>query len=405
FLQQQHRLARKLYLVSASSQKLVNRVAQHLPLFEASQGSDEKTNLKGAAKLQAIKKLAGSSDFDYAGNESADLAIWEKSANAITVNASPNLKSRAAQVTNVSQSFDRDVAGLKNLFKAMRLHQWLKNGLLFLPPALAHQLGDIDSFVSVLLAFLSFSLCASSVYLLNDLLDLEADRQHTSKRLRPFAAGTLPLSWGLVASPILLLAAFSLALQLPMAFVLILAIYYLLTLFYSFALKSVAIVDVLVLAGLYTLRIIAGAVAISVTPTFWLLAFSMFLFLSLAIVKRFTELDNLRNQNRHQVAGRGYLAGDIQVMSMLGSASGFMAVLVFALYINAEETRRLYATPEILWLICPLLLYLISRIWLLAHRGVLHEDPVVFAITDHRSQFVVLMCALLVWAATGTWLN
>jgi 4-hydroxybenzoate polyprenyltransferase len=251
--------------------------------------------------------------------------------------------------------------------------------------------------------FVSFSLCASSVYLLNDLLDLEHDRQHETKYRRPFAAGDLPLGVGLVATPLLLILAFLVAALLPWQYVLVLLGYYLLTVLYSFYLKAFAIIDVLLLASLYTTRIIAGAAAISTVPTFWLLAFSMFLFMSLAIVKRVTELDNLRSQNKQQVRGRGYSASDLEPMTMLGCASGFMAVLVFALYINAEETRVLYGTPEILWFICPLLLYLISRVWLLTNRGQLHEDPVVFFTTDHNSQIVAVLCGLLVWAATVSW--
>lgn len=405
WLRGQRRQGRSLYLISASHQSLVDDAAAFLALFDRALGSDGSINLKGKAKVDAIRGLIGHGAFHYAGNEAADLAVWSAAEGAILVNASAAVESRAAAVTKVLQRFSRSRSRLSALVKAMRPHQWLKNGLLLLPLILAHQVMDTALLVQTLLAMTSFSLCASSVYLLNDMLDLEADRQHGSKHRRPFASGALPLSWGLLASPILLAMGFAIAWWLPRDFMAILAIYYLLTLAYSFQLKSVAIVDVLVLAGLYTLRIIAGAAAIQVVPTFWLLAFSMFLFLSLAVVKRFTELDNLRAQNRQQIAGRGYVADDIQLLSTLGSASGFMAVLVFALYINEEETRTLYGTPEVLWLICPLLLYLVSRIWLLAHRGQLHEDPVVFAITDHRSQLVVLVSGLLVWLATGHWLN
>jgi 4-hydroxybenzoate polyprenyltransferase len=287
--------------------------------------------------------------------------------------------------------------------QAMRLHQWLKNTLLFLPLVLSHQLNDITLIAYSLLGFLSFGLCASSVYLINDMLDLDADRQHSSKHCRPFASGKLPLAYGFIAGPLLAAIAFSLAALLPVQFLIVLASYFLLTMVYNFFFKAIVLVDVLTLATLYTLRIIAGAAAVLVVPTFWLLAFSMFLFLSLAIVKRFTELEKLQSSARQHAAGRGYLAVDLTTLAMMGSSSGFMAVLVFALYINDEETRNLYATPELLWLLCPLLLYLVSRIWLIAQRGLLHEDPIVFALTDHRSQLIVLLCGLLVWAATGSW--
>ena len=303
-------------------------------------------------------------------------------------------------VTTIAGTGDK----VSQFVQALRIHQWAKNLLLFLPLILSHQVGNVGAIMAALAGYVSFSFCASSVYLLNDLLDLEHDRQHSSKRLRPFASGNLSISIGLIASPLLLVLALVMATVLPLEFILIICGYYFLTMLYSFLLKAFAIVDVILLACLYTTRIIAGAAAISVVPTFWLLAFSMFLFMSLAIVKRFTELNNLQNSDSTQPAGRGYQAGDLDILSMLGSASGFMAVLVFALYINAEETQVLYETPELLWFICPLLLYTVSRIWLLAHRGVLDEDPVVFAITDRSSQFVVVACGLLLWAATGNWL-
>ena len=405
FLQQEKDAGRTLILLSASTQRLVSQIAEHLPLFDQAIGSTAADNLKGGAKLRKIQALVGDRPFNYAGNDKSDLAVWDRSEHAVVVNASAALSAELAQHSPVARNFPPAPGHGRALLRALRPHQWLKNGLLFLPLLLAHKFSDLPSFIFVVHAFIAFCLCASSVYLLNDLLDLEADRQHESKSLRPFAAGELSIAWGLSLSPLLLLTAFFIALTVGLEFTLVLACYYLLTLLYNFGLKSLVIVDVLVLAALYTLRIIAGAAAIHVLPTFWLLAFSMFLFMSLAIVKRVTELDNLRALSRDQAAGRGYVAADLGVLSMLGITSGFISVLVFALYINAEDTRVLYGTPEILWFICPLLLYLVSRIWLLAHRGQLHEDPLVFAATDRRSQFVVVLCALLVWAAIGQWFS
>jgi 4-hydroxybenzoate polyprenyltransferase len=241
------------------------------------------------------------------------------------------------------------------------------------------------------------------VYVLNDLLDLPSDRQHYSKRLRPLASGEIPLLTGLLISPALLVMSFALASQLPQAFIIILGVYYLCTGFYSFVLKRIMLVDVIMLAALYTLRIIAGAAAVSVVPSFWLLAFSMFLFFSLAVVKRYTELDYLQKAGIDQSEGRGYYAQDLNMMAMFGSTSALLSVMVFALYINNDDTREQYATPELLWLLCPLLLYLVTRIWLLAARGQIAEDPIVFAIKDRVSQALILSAGLLLWLATLDW--
>lgn len=404
YLETEKKLGRQLVLISASHQNLVDGVAAQSGIFDASIGSTASENLKGEKKLQKILEFSGNKPFDYAGNERADLKIWQQASGAIVVNSNKTLTQRAASITDVIAVFEPDTNQLAALIRALRIHQWAKNLLLFLPLLLSHQLDNPEFVLLSLSSFVSFSLCASSVYLLNDLLDLEHDRQHITKKARPFAAGEMSLKLGLIGAPLLLVLAFAMAIILPWYFSAVLLGYYLLTLCYSFYLKAFAVVDVLILACLYTTRIIAGAAAISVIPSFWLLAFSMFLFMSLAIVKRVTELDNLRNQDEQEARGRGYRATDLEPLSMLGSASGFMAVLVFALYINADETRVLYGTPEILWFICPLLLYLISRVWLLANRGQLHEDPVVFFITDHSSQVVAVLCGILLWGATQSWL-
>ena len=286
---------------------------------------------------------------------------------------------------------------------AMRPHQWLKNSLLFLPLILSQQLGNATLLLQAALAFFCFGLCASSVYILNDLLDLAADRQHRSKCRRPFAAGDLSPLLGLLMIPLLLSASFLTATLLPLEFLLILISYFLTTCLYSFVLKKIELVDVITLATLYTLRIIAGAAAISVIPTFWLLAFSMFLFMSLAIVKRFTELNYLRDSGVSRSEGRGYLSRDLDMLAVFGCSCALMSVMVFALYINSDDILLQYATPEILWFICPLLLYLVCRIWLLAFRGEFDEDPVIFALTDGISQTVVLLCVALFWMANLSW--
>jgi 4-hydroxybenzoate polyprenyltransferase/phosphoserine phosphatase len=401
YLRAQKAQGRRLVLISASDQLLVDAVAAHLGLFDAAIGSDGKRNCSGSQKQQII--AAEAPQYVYAGDREVDLDVWRHAAAAIPVNVSPALRSRVAALSPIEAEFTRTPGGLKGCIRSLRLHQWLKNALVLLPLVLAHELTDTRLFLQALLAFLSFGLCASSVYVLNDLLDLPSDRQHHSKRLRPLASGEIALLSGLLISPVLLLLSFALASQLPRAFVIILAVYYLCTGLYSFVLKRIMLVDVIMLAALYTLRIIAGAAAVSVVPSFWLLAFSMFLFFSLAVVKRYTELDYLQKAGIEQSEGRGYYAQDLNMMAMFGSASALMSVMVFALYINNDDTREQYATPELLWLLCPLLLYLITRIWLLAARGQIAEDPIVFAIKDRVSQALTLCAGVLLWLATLDW--
>lgn len=282
----------------------------------------------------------------------------------------------------------------------MRPHQWAKNLLVFVPLLTAHLLDDSEAIVRAALAFAAFCLCASSVYVLNDLLDLAADRAHPRKRNRPFAAGQLPVLAGLLLAPALLAAALVLASFLPSRFLLALIGYYLLTLLYSFALKREPVLDVVALAMLYTARIVAGTFAITVESSFWLLAFSMFMFLSLALVKRHTELQQARDRGLIEVAGRGYRADDLPMIGSLGASAGYTSVLVLALYVNSLSSADLYSRPNYLWLMCPLMLYWISRVWLLTQRGRMHDDPVMFAIRDPVSAAVLIAFLVLVAAAT-----
>jgi 4-hydroxybenzoate polyprenyltransferase len=255
--------------------------------------------------------------------------------------------------------------------------------------------------LSGLIAFICFGLCASSVYVLNDLLDLEDDRHHRSKRLRPFASGQISIGAGLLAFPALLFAGLALAAWcLPLGFMIALLVYYVVTLSYSFVLKRYMAVDVVALAALYTMRIIAGVFAFESTPTFWMLAFSMFIFLSLALVKRYAELKEARDKGRVQKArGRGYYPGDLEMLASLGAASGYLSVMVLALYIQDQATTIMYRHPQIIWLACPLLLFWITRVWMLTHRGYMHDDPVVFAIKDRVSLCVGVLFAFVFWLA------
>lgn len=285
------------------------------------------------------------------------------------------------------------------LSRGLRPHQWTKNALVFVPAILAHRL-EPYVWTRAVWAFIAFSLCASSVYLVNDLLDLHADRAHPTKKTRPFAAGTLPLGAGVALAPLLLLAAFAVALALPPIFAVVLGTYWALTSGYSFLFKKWAMVDVLILAGLYTLRLLAGGVAYGVPLSQWLLTFSLFLFLSLAFVKRYSEVQMVRREGRTETRGRGYFAGDLEQLSSLGAAAGYLSVLVLALYLNSDDVRRLYDHPLRLLGMIPLLLYWISRVWLLTHRGQMHDDPIVFAIRDPPSYLVLLGALLTVLLAS-----
>jgi len=289
---------------------------------------------------------------------------------------------------------------VRTLLKALRVHQWAKNILLFVPLLAAHKALNVPLLLQALLGFISFSLCASSVYVLNDLLDLDADRQHPTKRRRPFASGDLPVSAGLWLAPLLLGTGASVALLLPGAFLALLGTYYAVTLAYSFYLKQVMMLDVLVLAGLYTVRIFGGSLAVGVPTSSWLFTFSMFLFLSLALVKRLSEVRRLRQANESAAPGRGYVAGDYEQLAILGVSSGYLSVLVLALYITSKEVTALYVYPERLWLLCPVMLYWVGRVWLLAHRGQVNEDPLVFALKDKVSYVVGLIAMGVLLAAT-----
>lgn len=401
YLEAEKQRGRRLILISASNEKFVHSVGDYLQLFDEVVGSDAELNLKADRKLQRIRETNSDAGFAYAGNSRADLPIWAAADQVIMVNCPAALGGHLAPPEQV-EHFDAPDATAAQLWKAMRPHQWLKNGLVFLPLLLAHQLNDLALLANALLGFVSFSLCASSVYLLNDLVDLGSDRSHVSKRKRPFASGRLPLAVGFIAAPGLLAVAFAVALLLPPAFLLVLLLYWLLTTLYSFYLKRLFLIDVTVLALLYTLRIYAGAAAVSVTASYWLVAFSLCLFLGLAMVKRVTELVNraqAQDTDAVSLDGRAYKTSHLELLTTMGGIASGLAVLVFVLYSNDPDTRVLYASPRLLWLIAPLLIVLLTRMWRLARSGRLDDDPLIFAITDHLSQVLVAVCGVIIWLA------
>lgn len=402
WLRAEKQSGRCVVLATASHRVLAEQVAQHLHLFDEVLATDGHTNLKSTAKAQALIERFGEGGFDYVGNDWPDVQVWAKAHTAHVVDAPASLLSRAQAKGNVGQVFNSDMPSkLVAMLKAMRLHQWMKNLLVFVPLMAAHQYADASRDVLALMAFVIFSLTASSVYLLNDLVDVQDDRHHARKRHRPFASGALSLIMGWAAWPALLLVAVVLSAWLmPVLFSVSLGIYFVLTVAYSLQLKQLAVVDVLTLAALYTLRIIAGAAAIDVAVSFWLLLFSMFIFLSLALIKRYSELKVARDAGKTgALRGRGYEPDDLELVSSLGGSSGFIAVLVLALYIQDGQAAHLYATPQVIWLACPVMLFWISRAWLIAHRGRMHDDPIVFALKDKVSWGVgVFMVSVLALA-------
>jgi 4-hydroxybenzoate polyprenyltransferase len=391
---------REVWLCTAANEHLANTVAQHLDLFDGVIASSDQENLAGKRKAEELVQRFGQGAFDYCGNEWRDMAIWRCARSAIVVNAPAALERQAGAEFTVARVFPAPAGKTyRAIVRALRPHQWAKNVLVLVPLFAAHRAGDPGSLACGLAGMVAFCLCASSVYLLNDMLDLEADRAHARKSKRPFASGDLSIATGLVLAPALLLLAAAIAIFLPVKFAMALAAYYVLTFSYSMVLKRMLLVDAVALAGLYTLRIIAGAGAVTVALSFWLLLFSVFLFLSLAFVKRYAELDALRRQQKLQALGRGYRVEDLAVLQSFGTAAGYLSVLVLALYINSPEIEPLYHRPKVIWMLCVLLLYWISRVWMTAHRGGMHDDPVVYALRDRVSLGLGVIAALTIAAA------
>lgn len=385
WLEQQRAAGRTLILCTASDQAIAGAIAEHLGIFDEVMASNGDVNLAGPHKAAALVQRFGKQGFDYAGNSTADLAVWEAARHAVVVNASDSILRKAGELCKVEQVFPPAPRGLRALARVLRVHQWMKNLLLFIPLLAGHQLSSVDAWLALALAFVAFSLCASTVYIANDLLDLESDRQHPRKCSRPFASGLVPAWMGVLLAPVLLAASLVLGAGVGGQFLPWLLFYFAVTCAYSWGLKRLVLVDCLTLAMLYTLRIVAGAAAAGVVLSFWLLAFSVFLFLSLAFVKRYAELQVQVLNGKQKAHGRGYFTSDAPLVEMLGITSGYAAVVVLSLYLNSDAVQALYREPQVVWGAVPVILFWISWIWMQAHRGQMHDDPLVFAVKDRAS--------------------
>lgn len=387
-------------LVTDAPPAVAQAVATHLGLFDDVLGSTPESDLSGQAKREAIEQKANHQPFDYVGSLTADLPLFAQARRVVLVNPSARVARIARQQNQAAKTLRDRSSALPTFLRAIRLHQWVKNLLLGVPLLAGHKLGDPQAVLGFAVSFLVFGLMASSVYLINDLSDLTVDRKHAGKRHRPLAAGAMSIAAALLTAICFSIGSLTLACWLlPGAFVLWLGFYLIATLAYSFCLKRRLLVDVITLAFLYTLRILAGGAAQNIPVTEWLLAFSMFIFTSLAFAKRFIEIEQTALDKNKSLSGRDYQASDLDIIRVVGPTNGYLAVLVLALYIHSPDVRLLYRHPKLLWLICPLLVYWMTRVWFLANRGTLHHDPVVFALRDPKSYLVAILGIAVVLVA------
>lgn len=397
FVRGEFEKGRETVLVTGADEKVAKAVFDYLGIFKKSIASSDGVNNVAAVKSQALVARYPERPFDYMGNSRADIPVFEKADQCYVVN--PDRAARNWQDRHDVHLISDNTSQIKIMLRAMRVHQWLKNLLVGVPFLLSHMVGDVNAWFAVAIAFFSFSLMSSAVYLTNDMMDLETDRSHPRKRNRPLASGLMSIPHGLMLAAGLVFLSIGLTFLLPLEFLGILCGYAVVTTAYSLWLKKKLLVDVFTLAGLFTIRVIAGSVAVNAAYSHWLLAFSLFFFLSLALVKRYSELWKETNEQEETTAGRGYTAVDYEMIGQAGISSAFAASLVLALYIDLQASKGVYATPWILWPLCPIILFLLLRIWMLARRGFMEDDPLVFLLRDWRSQIICAVGAVLVLLA------
>jgi 4-hydroxybenzoate polyprenyltransferase len=398
-LRAEHEEGRKIVLATGTPRKFAEAIAAHLGIFDRVLATDGPHNMTSGRKRASLVAAYGDAGFDYAGNSRHDLKVFDAARKAIVV--APDRSARQWQAEHGAEAMPAPKPTLKTYVKMLRVHQWLKNSLVTVPMVLSHEYFNVGMIWACVVAFVSFSAVASAIYIVNDFFDLALDRKHPTKRNRPFASGALSIPFGLGAIVVLLAIGIAAGCLLPIEFLGVLAGYIVVTTAYSLSFKRMLLVDVLTLAGLYTIRVLAGAAATGVDVSFWLLAFSIFFFLSLALVKRFVELRTTAIPVGERIAGRGYRTEDQEIVAQAGMASAFSSALVLALYMDSVSVRELYPHPWLVWPLAPVVLYLTMRVWILARRDEMHDDPVVFIIRDWRSQIVVAIGAALLVA--GGW--
>jgi 4-hydroxybenzoate polyprenyltransferase len=395
----EHAEGRKIVLATGTPRKFAEAIATHLGIIDHVLATDGSHNMTSGRKRAALVAAYGDGGFDYAGNSRHDLQVFDAARSAIVV--APDRHAARWRVAHDAETMPAPKATVRTFVKMLRVHQWLKNSLIAVPMVLSHEYFNTSMLWQCVLAFTSFSAVASAIYILNDFFDLALDRKHPTKRNRPFASGVLSIPFGFGAMAVLLSIGIAAGLLLPIEFLGVLGGYMVVTTAYSLSFKRMLLVDVLTLAGLYSIRVLAGAAATGVDVSFWLLAFSIFFFLSLALVKRFVELRTTAIPAGERIAGRGYRIEDQEIVAQAGMASAFSSALVLALYMDSVAVRELYPHPWLVWPLAPIVLYLTMRVWILARRDEMHDDPVVFIIRDWRSQIVVLIGAAFLVA--GGW--
>jgi 4-hydroxybenzoate polyprenyltransferase len=390
YLRKEKAAGRRIVLATAADKHIAEAVAAHIDCFDEVIASEKGRNLKGEAKAESLVERFGERGFLYAGNDHPDVAIWSRAAGAIPVSASAKVTRLAKAAAPIEAVFDDRGSRIVAFIRAIRPYQWAKNFLVFVPVITSGDVLNMGVWLSAMAMFVAFSLTASGIYLVNDLADLQADRHHPRKQKRPFASGELSLLFGIAAAPAMVVTGCVIAALLGSAWVIL--IYAALSISYSFKLKQEPLIDIFILAALYTLRLFAGGEAIDHPVSYWLLAFSGFFFLGLALIKRLSEL---MASDVDQIPRRGYRRSDRTIVQQMSVGAGFVACMILALYVQSAEVAERYADPALLWAIVPLVLFWQCHVWLATARGTMHDDPLVFAARDRVSQAIVLAAGVV----------
>jgi 4-hydroxybenzoate polyprenyltransferase len=399
FLRSEKSNGRRIYLATGANYRVARAIAEHLQLFDEVIASDSEDNRVGTHKLEKMAAIAGELGFSYAGNAPVDLKIWGSAKTAVLVSASASVNRRTGRVCRIERTFPARPLSAVTYLRTIRAYQWVKNLLLFLPVLPVLTRISPSQLLDVTLGAFAFCFCSSAFYIVNDLLDLPFDRLHPTKCTRPLAAGIVSAAQGLRLAVVLLGAGLTLAALVSAQFVGIVLLYLAVTATYSLWAKRVVLLDVLLLAGLYTVRVLAGATALQLPLSFWILAFSMSLFVSLAFVKRYAEVRAVRLRDQECAAGRGYRSADLEIIETFGICAGLISVLVLGFYLDQTVAHVAFRHSYVLGLLCPIELYWIFRVWLRAHRGAMHDDPVVFALRDRVSRYLVVLGMAIVACA------